>query len=57
MLGIDADTLGDTEHCGDKVSQLGSKGRSFMDAGTSFALGMLGKEDAGITLGDWMAED
>ena len=51
MLGIDEDTLGDTEHCGDKVSQLVSKGRTFVDAGTSFALVMLGKEDAGITLG------
>ena len=57
MIGVDEDTLGDTEQCRDKLSQWGSKVRSLVDVGTKCALGMLGREDAGITLGDGMGED
>ena len=52
VIGIDGDTLGDKEQSRDEVSLLRSKVRSLVDAGTAFALVMLGKEDAGITLGD-----
>ena len=35
--GNDLDTLGDSEQCRDKVSQLGSKVRSLGDVGTTCA--------------------